>query len=187
MLRLLFGSQIAGEERSNVNRPYGVNVRPCPRIGIYIGSYLHFCAPPAQGKDESLLMREAEFNLRARQQVCAALDTTIGFLLCTSMAMLACFLFTGTAHSSWIPLFFVSVVSGVGVVYGAPGALAGLVSSAYVFACFLFYPIGEPLIVRAGARRSLEWMLGLGLFMVYVFGKRSHFRRKSRTRIVPRS
>jgi K+-sensing histidine kinase KdpD len=131
-------------------------------------------------------MREAEFNLRARQQVCAALDTTIGFLLCTSLSMLACFLFTGTAHSSWIPLLFVSVVSGVGVVYGALGALAGLFSSAYVFACFLFYPIGEPLIRRAGARISLGWMLALGLFTLYVFGKRTHLRRKSRTRMVPR-
>jgi K+-sensing histidine kinase KdpD len=129
-------------------------------------------------------MREADLHLQARQQVCAALDTTIGFLLCTSLAMLVCFLFIGTVHSSWIPLFFVSVVSGVGVVYGALGALTGLFSSAYVFACFLFYPIGEPFIRRAGARMSLEWMLGLGLFMVYVFGKRTHQRRKDPCRSV---
>ncbi len=108
-------------------------------------------------------------RLRSRD-VCTLLDPAIGFLFCASLSILMTVVFSGLPLREVVPFLFVVVINAAALLYGATGAIAGLLGGAFVFAFFLFDPIGLPSVRGESARTSLGWMLLLGVFVAYVFG-----------------
>jgi len=114
-------------------------------------------------------MKLSEMNRRL-------ISYAIGFLFCSSTAVLTIVLFSGHSHRSAVPLAFIAVAVLASMLWGTAGALTGLLAAAVLFSTFLFSPIGTPKVAEDVARTNIGWMFLLGVPLSYLFAKRPRIR-----------
>jgi K+-sensing histidine kinase KdpD len=101
------------------------------------------------------------------------LDTVIGLITITAMAVLATVLLYGSQLRFVLPLFFVGIVLLISYRFGTAAGVLGTIISALVFAHFLFIPHSELHILSPQGRDSLNWMLLGGISVSFLFPRRS--------------
>jgi len=103
-----------------------------------------------------------------------SLDTVIGMLLCTWLALTASLIGRNIPHSLGLLVLPVPCAGLVARIWGIVGGLLGLVCSAWVFCTALLAPFGRPDVASADARTAIFWMVLCGGVAAYVFARPRH-------------
>src|SRR4051812_1964233 len=86
-----------------------------------------------------------------------------GFFLCCVGAGLFCLLFRDTATVASMPIVFLIAITLVAMNFGRLSAALGTCAAAFLFAMYLFEPIGELKVEDAHQRSSIGWLLLFGI------------------------
>jgi len=92
-----------------------------------------------------------------------------GGLICALAALGASLLAAGHSWNVWVPLAFSAVLLLTALGFGARAGIFGTVAAAFVFAEFLFSPMGSLRAASAAARSNLGWMLLIGIAFSLLF------------------
>jgi K+-sensing histidine kinase KdpD len=99
------------------------------------------------------------------------LKFVLGMGLCAAAAASLCFLFRNSSAKSTVPLLFIGLLFAVAVRFGALAGILGTISSAAIFALFLFEPLHRLAINNAGQKENVGWMLVGGIVLSGLFGR----------------
>ena len=97
-------------------------------------------------------------------------NVVLGFLTCTSIALMLTRFFPHAHGDDILPLLFLVVVGLVAHFLGTLSAIVGLVSASYVFATLLFAPLNSLTVKDESARTNLMLMMLFGLAISYFYG-----------------
>jgi hypothetical protein len=92
-----------------------------------------------------------------------------GGLICALAALGASLLAAGHPWNVWVPLAFSAVLLLTARGFGARAGIFGTLAAAFVFAEFLFSPMGSLRVASAAARSNLGWMLLIGIAFSLLF------------------
>lgn len=91
-----------------------------------------------------------------------------GVLLAMTGSFLSARAFVGTPASTTLPLWFIPVLYFVGRRYGFAAGVIGSLVCTYIFAHFMFDPMGSWHVEDQVARRNLVWMVVGATTMIYL-------------------
>jgi K+-sensing histidine kinase KdpD len=97
-------------------------------------------------------------------------NVVLGLLSSTSISLTLARLFRHVHGDDIIPLLFLVVIGLIAHFLGTLSAIVELISAGYVFATFLFAPLGSWTIMDESARTNLILMLLFGLAISYFYG-----------------
>lgn len=100
------------------------------------------------------------------------LNALAGFLACSSVAVAFALAFRECPYRTIIPIAFIGVVSAAAMQWGHNGAIVGVLSSAAIFACLLFEPLGRLAVSSQAARNNLSWMALFGIVAAFLLAPR---------------
>lgn len=92
-----------------------------------------------------------------------------GGLICALAALAASLLAAGHSWKVWVPLAFSVVLLLTALGFGTRAGIFGTLLAAFVFAEFLFRPMGSLRMANASARSNLGWMLLIGIASSFLF------------------
>ena len=104
------------------------------------------------------------------------LDTTIGALLCTWLAVSMAVIRQTWPHPLLCLVLFVPVVAVIARFWGLGGTMLGLASSTVVFRMGVFAPLGSFEVASRNARVDLFWAVLAAGILAYVFARRRRLR-----------
>jgi K+-sensing histidine kinase KdpD len=96
-------------------------------------------------------------------------DTLIGILLSASAAAIVAYLFHNSHVLAVVPLLFLGMVTVVALRYGVAAGVIGSLISGFIFAIFLFSPLGSVRVAGEAARANLGWLLLGGTALSVLF------------------
>jgi K+-sensing histidine kinase KdpD len=99
--------------------------------------------------------------------------TGIGVVICAWTAALLCYLFQGRQGGALAPLIFLPIVIIVAMRFGLPAGAIGSVLAAFIFAVFLYQPLGSVSVANRTARMNLAWLVLGGLACSYLLAPAS--------------
>ena len=117
--------------------------------------------------------------MKVPRQLQANLTSLIGVVICGWSAALICLLFPVEQWKYAVPLAFLSIIVLVALRCGVAAGVLGSIVAAFIFAYFLYQPIGSVAVANQSARQSLAWMILGGLVLSYLLGFTSGERRSS--------
>jgi len=106
------------------------------------------------------------------RRILAVIDTTIGTLLCASIALILALLFHQTRLEVTLPLVCLAVVVSVAARFGVATGVLGSIVSALLLAYFVYAPQYSLRISNHDARTSLSWLLLGGISLSFLFTPR---------------
>jgi K+-sensing histidine kinase KdpD len=96
-------------------------------------------------------------------------DFLVGGIICAFAALLVSFLASGHEWQSFVPLVFLVVLGVVALYFGTRAGIVGTLAAAFIFAVFLFSPLGRVGVASYTARVNLGWMLLIGIGFSFLF------------------
>ena len=102
--------------------------------------------------------------------------TTTGAGLCTIAALIASVIFNRFPGRALVPLVFVVLIAILAAHFGVAAGILGTIMAAFVFADWLYPPVGIAVRGQA-ARAELAWMLLGGVSLSYLVGLEPHERK----------
>src|SRR5438309_1793196 len=90
-------------------------------------------------------------------------DASLGTGLCVVLALGLSFSFRHSSIKSMLPFLFLVVVIAETMRFGTFAGRLGTVCSTLIFATLLFFPLNSVAVERIDERRSLIWMLVIGV------------------------
>lgn len=97
-------------------------------------------------------------------------NTAIGSGICTAAAVIITIVLRNMRGTDSLPLLFLVVVGLIAHRFGTSSAILGLITGGFLFATFLFAPIGRLAIAEESARTNLVMTLLFGLAVAYFYG-----------------
>jgi K+-sensing histidine kinase KdpD len=97
-------------------------------------------------------------------------NVALGSAVCTGAAIMITIVSRNLRGTDALPLLFLVVVGLVAHRFGTSSAILGLVEGGFVFATFLFAPLGHLTVAQESARTNLIMMLLFGLAVAYFYG-----------------
>ena len=83
----------------------------------------------------------------------------VGSATCVSFAIFLSLIFRNDVFEPYVPIFFLAVVTMVGLSFGAAAGILGCIVAGLIFAILLFEPVGSLAIRDVSERFNLLWML----------------------------
>jgi K+-sensing histidine kinase KdpD len=90
-------------------------------------------------------------------------DALLGTALCVALALGLTFSFRNSSVKSILPILFLVVIVAVTMRFGTFAGRLGTVCCTLIFATLLFHPLNSLAVQSLDERRSLIWMLVIGV------------------------
>ena len=103
--------------------------------------------------------------------------TSTGAGLCAIAALLASVIFNRSSGRALVPLVFVILIAIMAARFGVAAGILGTLLAAFVFADWLYAPLGSIAVRSQAARAELAWMLLGGVSLSYLLGLEPHQRK----------
>jgi len=98
------------------------------------------------------------------------LNLSTGFVACAAAAGLITGLLRRVPGTESLPLLFLVIVAVVAHRFGTPSAILGLIAGGFIFATFLFPPLGSLSVADEPSRTNLVMMVLFGMAVAYFYG-----------------
>lgn len=106
----------------------------------------------------------------ATTRLTAVRNTAVGFAICAASAVAVSLLLRHVPFIDSLPFAFLAIVALVAHRFGTPSGILGLLGGAFVFAVFLYPPVGSLSINDGPERTNVVLMLLFGLAVAYFYG-----------------
>jgi K+-sensing histidine kinase KdpD len=96
--------------------------------------------------------------------------TATGAGLCAIAALIASAIFSRFPGRALVPIVFVILIAILAAHFGVAAGILGTIMAAFVFADWLYPPVGSVAVQGQAARAELAWMLLGGVSLSYLLG-----------------
>jgi K+-sensing histidine kinase KdpD len=102
--------------------------------------------------------------------------TLSGASICAAGALVASMVFQRFPGRTLVPVVFVVLIAVLAAYFGLAAGILGTLIAAFVFANWLYLPIGSLAVQNPGARAEIAWLLLGGVSLSFLLAPESHRR-----------